>query len=838
MRFYIFLVLFSSIQVIAQQKTSTLKKSLFEAEKKYQITFTFDEILISEYLPLANALPSSLNEFKNLLEQEYQMNWIQDGKEIILSNKNLGSEGVVCGYLKNDLFDEIIQNTTIILGNRFSEVNDMGYFYFQNVNTEIKELSFVSEKFGTKTQSINFSEKCPIYYINTSEIDLDEVIVNYIAPPIEKGSGGSFEINLNQFQSSPGSINPDYFELLKLIPGVNTPNEDNQLFIRGGTPDQNQILWNQIRLYQNNHANGSLSSLNPFSIDHVKLYVKGVPSSYGEHTSGLILLDSYKSNSKSFVGSFGIGLLDSDLVLHGNFKDKIQLNISARSSFNTILSDQFKTNTFNKIEPTNPFEEQVFSQQQIYYNDFSFSSRLSLKERFNIDIQGFYMEDQIGYELVQENIDYSDFLNTISSGFGLRMDLGKGNWNHHYNTSFYDYQLSYQRDLIQYEMKEDEIQTEKEYEELTKRENHIQEVLFNSNHETTLFTKNDLTFGSEFLYRNVDLSNENIINEQERLLTESLQGLNLSLFSTINSSLFKNNAIAIGFRYNYFQSLGASRLEPRINLSQKISSKWLLNTSYEKKSQTIYKTNETIQSTTSRSNNLWTLSGNEIYPLLKSTQYSFGITRKGAGTIFDLDFYKRQLDGITTFNFGYLDQNDRDYHLGEATVFGIDLFLQKNWNNLNLWTNYSYQDNQNRFDDLKGGVWFNSNFLVKHLLTIGINYTHKGWNLSSNYLLRSGVPFSVPTGYQMVNQNVTLDYSTLNSEFLPSFQRLDASISKRILFNKTLKMDLKLAFKNITNRRNVLERIYIYDLNSSSIRSVDRYSMVPFVNFGVRIMLN
>ena len=837
MRFILFFVILGSLQLVAQQETPSLKNSLFEAEKRYKITFTFDDNLISGYLPIDNGLPSSLEGFKNILEQSYKINWQQDGTDIILSQKRIGID-VVCGYLKNNLLDEIIQNTTILLGNRFSEVDDMGYFYFENVDPTIKEITFVSEKFGTKTQSVNFSEKCPVYYINASEIDLEEVIVNYIAPPIEKGSGGSFAFNLNQFQSSPGSINPDYFELLKLIPGVNTPNEDNQLFIRGGTPDQNQILWNQIRIYQNNHANGSLSSLNPFSIDKVKLYVKGVPASYGEHTAGLILLESYKSDSKPFVGSFGIGLLDSDFVAQGNFKDKIQLNLSARSSFNTILSDQFKTNTFSKIELVNPSEKQVFSQQQLYYNDFSFSSRLSLKERFNIDIQGFYMEDQIGYELVQENIDYSDFLNTISSGFGLRMDLGKGNWNHHYNTSFYDYQLSYQRDLIQYEMEEDEIQTEKEFEDLTKRENHIQEFLFNSNHQTSLFRKNDLTFGSELLYRNVDLLNENKVNDEERLLTESLQGLNLALYSTFKASLFTNNSIDIGLRSNYFESLGIVRLEPRINFNQKVSNKWRVNTSFEKKSQTIYKTNETIQNTTSRSNNLWTLTGNELYPLLKSTQYSLGITREGDRTILDLDFYTRQLGGITTFNFGYLDRNDSDYHLGEAKIRGIDLFFQKNWNNLNVWTNYSFQDNQNRFDDLKGGLWFNSNFLVKHLLTIGMNYNHKGWNISSNYILRSGIPYSSPSGYQIVNQITVLSYETLNSEFLPSFQRLDASLSKRILFNKRLKMDLKLSFKNLTNRRNILERIFVFDVNSNSIKSVDRFSMVPFMNVGVRLILD
>jgi hypothetical protein len=75
-----------------------------------------------------------------------------------------------------------------------------------------------------------------------------------------------------------------------------------------------------------------------------------------------------------------------------------------------------------------------------------------------------------------------------------------------------------------------------------------------------------------------------------------------------------------------FNHLEFRGLEPRINLNQKISKRWIINTSFEKKSQTIFKTNETIQNTSSRSNNLWTLAGNELYPLLKSTQYSLGVT--------------------------------------------------------------------------------------------------------------------------------------------------------------------------------------------------------------------
>jgi hypothetical protein len=141
MRFILVLVLFSSIQLIAQKETSSLKNSLFEAEKKYTITFTFDDLLISGYLPLNSALPASLDEFKTILEQVYKMNWNQDGTDVILSPKKT-EKGVVCGYLKNDLFDEVIQNATILLGNRFSEVDAMGYFYFQNVGPIYHRVDF------------------------------------------------------------------------------------------------------------------------------------------------------------------------------------------------------------------------------------------------------------------------------------------------------------------------------------------------------------------------------------------------------------------------------------------------------------------------------------------------------------------------------------------------------------------------------------------------------------------------------------------------------------------------------------------------------------------------
>ena len=837
MRLVFWIALATSFNLVGQQPIATLKKTLFEAEAKYNVTFTFNDALINGYISLEKSLPDTLGEFQLLLEDSYGLVWEKAEAALLLSNKHTFQPSV-CGYIKSDWDEDRIENVLVRFGNRFAYSDPSGFFSFQNANPNTSEITFSSSAIGRKTLPIAISDACPDYFVNASNIDLDEVILNYIAPPIQKGQSGSFSFALNRFQMSPGSIHPDVFELLRLIPGVTTPNEDNQLFIRGGTPDQNQVLWNSIRLYQNNHANGGLSSLNPYSIQDVKLFVKGVPSSYGDHTSGLILLNNYTTDSPTPIsGSVGLGLLDSDVVANFNFNNKLQLNVSARASFNTLLSDNFVTNTFNTFDGIKTVNKN-YSEQTIYYNDFNFSSSIPLKNNASLAFHAFYMEDQLGYHLTQENLDYNDALSTKSSGWGTRLKVNGAQWKNEIHFSLNDFKLGYDRQILEFETPDagEEIEgpIEADFEDLTLRQNRIQEVSVKTEHQTTLKKKIQLRLGTDVVHRNVFFSNKNTINETTQSRQEGLSGFTFAAFGSAKTTLFKKTALEGGLRFNYFETLDALRLEPRLTLTRRINSIWSISSSYEKKSQTIYQTNETIQNSTARSNNIWTFAGNERFPLIQSEQLSLGFTLKRNTTLFDVDVYARKLAGITTFNFGYLDPNDTDFHLGKAAVLGSDFFFQKTWEHINLWANYSFQDSQNKFEGIKSGVWYNSNFLVKHVFTTGVNYRQKNWTVNANYTLRSGIPVSKPSGFVLVGQNALLTYDTLNTSFLPQYERLDLSLSKSIPLKGRLKLDFKVALKNVTHKRNVLERIYFYDSSEQRIKNLDRYSLFPFLNFGVR----
>lgn len=838
--FRVFVILFP-LYLCSQQNPKNLKQTLGAAEEAFQVSFSYDDDFIQNWLSPETPLPKTLDEFLEQLQRDYQIAYQRWEANILLAPlKNVPST-TICGYIKSQLFENGLENTLVVLGKQFVYADASGFFSITTQDTITKNLLFKNINFGSQTLDIAPGADCFEYFVDQNEIKLGEVILNYIAPPIEKSSNGVFTINLEGTNIVPGSVNPDIFQLLQLLPGVSNPNENNTVFVRGGTPDQNIVQWNKIRLYQNNHANGGLSSINPYGLNSIQLMVKGVPAHFGEHTSGLILLENLKfSDQKKMDVSAGLNLLDADLVVQLQTEKKLQLNLSARSSFRNTLSNDFRTNTFNRliaVENTSGVANPL-SNQSIYYNDFTFSTRFPINENHFIATKAFYIEDQIDYELSDTDLEYRDGLQSKNYGFGVSHSFQKNGWNRDFNISFSHFEMDYERLFEQYEFDEEEQTLESEYEDFSKRNNRVAELQFKMLHKKQIHPEHLFLWGGDYTYRTIFFEDDSEVNNSMSNRTEDLTGNAAALFGAIKSNFSERHLWELGLRYNYFNAIALHRLEPRINYSLLLPFQWSINATYEKKSQSIYRTNQTISNISNNSNNLWTGIGNSSFPLLKSSQLSLGMTKSNNKTIFEFDLYRRNLEGITTFSFGYLDPNDRDYHTGVAEIYGADFFFQKKWERLNLWASYSHQENKNSFDDLKNGVWFNSNFLVRDQLNTGFSINLKDWYIHLNYNIRSGIPYSQPSTVILNPQGYELVYDTLNDRFLPNYERLDLSASKKWMLSKGIKLDAKASFLNLTNKKNVLERIHIYDKGTQAIKALDRYSLVPFFNVGLRFYIN
>ena len=87
---------------------------------------------------------------------------------------------------------------------------------------------------------------------------------------------------------------------LKTLPGVSAGKEgSSELFVRGGSHDQNLILLDKSPVYNLNHAFGLLSVFNSSALKNVSLYKGGISSEYGGRLSSVLDVSVKEGNRKA-----------------------------------------------------------------------------------------------------------------------------------------------------------------------------------------------------------------------------------------------------------------------------------------------------------------------------------------------------------------------------------------------------------------------------------------------------------------------------------------------------------------------------------------------------------
>ncbi len=131
--------------------------------------------------------------------------------------------------------DKIIKGKMIFLKNKNRSLIETLAELSKALNLDFQ---FINKRFITVTISTSvFNSE------NYNELD-EVVITSYLAKGIIKDKNGAFKITLKELEILPGLVEADVLESIQELPGVISPNETaTGLNVRGGTPDQNQIIW-------------------------------------------------------------------------------------------------------------------------------------------------------------------------------------------------------------------------------------------------------------------------------------------------------------------------------------------------------------------------------------------------------------------------------------------------------------------------------------------------------------------------------------------------------------------------------------------------------------------
>jgi len=107
---------------------------------------------------------------------------------------------------------------------------------------------------------------------------------------------------------STPSVSGDLSNYLQTLPGVvSVGDRGGQLFIRGGSPDQNLVMMDKMQVYRPFHIAGFYSAFPQDLISNADVYAGGFPAKYSGRMSSVIDVTMRGGNHQNYEGSVSVG---------------------------------------------------------------------------------------------------------------------------------------------------------------------------------------------------------------------------------------------------------------------------------------------------------------------------------------------------------------------------------------------------------------------------------------------------------------------------------------------------------------------------------------------------
>lgn len=815
-------------QLINSQTESSLQLENFTfeefanlLEEKFDILLSFNEEdtkdVIVNYDGPSNADQIISQTLKNTI-LDYEM---MDNQYLVISKK---LKKKIKGQLIDEFSNQALAYATIhIIGTEKGTVTDEdGRFELETYfgKKDSITLSYIGYKSQTFHHSV-FSKKQGLNVrMSFKENSTPMLIVkDYISDGIDLDKESNAHIiTPDKLNILPGTVEPEIFESIQFLPGISSPSSRaSDFYVRGGTPDQTLVLWEDIPIYHTGHYFGMISSMDPFLIDKVNVHRGGFGANLGTRVAGIIQLESLDEQNKSqlVLGTNGTHAYLSTHRQLGKTK-KTTISGSVRRSY----SELFASPTFNNITRFNqqgfiigntelavlPDNINSFSDFNFIDSQFNFNSQLSKKDK--IELSALYAHNDFNGR-IEDSIE-DEFQDDIMS---LRNWGFKINWMHRYNRKLESYirlvgsDFEYDYRYILKKNKRDRAELDGD------KENRIVDQQLQIGLKYKINASQKVEFGIQGI--NYDVSFRSIEESKNRSKIEESgddQSLIIASFVNYNKRFGDKLHLQAGIRTSYFEVSEDYYTAPRLNLSYFPVSKLSFNASYGRYFQFINQLIEFKGSNTGLSLPIWILANNQQDRIQEGNHFQFGTTYNINSLTIDVQAYQREVKGISSraFDLEMIDTNDSEF--GSFYSKGIDMLLKKRWNKFNSWISYSLSQTDLRFKNLTKNE-FPANHDQRHSLSFINQIKHNNFQLSLGYTYGSGFPFSKVVSFDTRNQNqdneFDLDYDGINQHRLNSTH--DINVSAQIALKSKanpFKTILGFSITNLMNTDNAFERNY------------------------------
>lgn len=686
---------------------------------------------------------------------------------------------------------------------------------------------------------------------NVATTDLDEVFISneYLTTGFDKiENDGSIKVNPDDLGILPGLTEPDVLQSLQLLPGISSPTESaSDIHIRGGTPDQNLVLWDGIKMYHQGHFFGLISAFNPYITETINVFRSGTSAKYGDRISGVIDIRSSDQVHDSLQIGLGANLIQADAFIKAPIvKNKLSLTASIRRSYsdiiNTFTFQKMRDKVFQNTKVDNGITSQyaysrfVELENKFYFNDYNFKTVWKPNDKHSISFSSLFVVNKLEYNSVNQfsedaGVNSIDNLDLTNNGFSFKWDVNLSNKigikSRAYSSSYkskYGYQDTYGQDLY-----------------TNNNLNNLKDLGGKIELNYTQNINNVFRFGYDVVSNSIDyvISSDYADNDGNRNPFEEKDSDKLNTHSLFAEYFFDKNewTIQTGIRASKISTINKELYEPRLYLNYNLNKYWSLKTSFEVKNQSISKVLSTTQNDLGLGNSLWVLADNNR-PIINNRQFSIGTLYEHKGWKLDIDGYHKKITGITILRDllrvnSSNNEGGNTFSSGKSESIGIDILVKKRIKNYRAWLSYSLSKTNYLFSHLNTGRSYLGNFDQTHILSLSNTFTYKKFQLSLGWNVATGKPYTNALSIDSDTGDIT--YETLNSSRLNTYHKLDASIVYDFYLSnkKSVKARIGASVINIYDRENELEKTFRADDIEPLTSSFYDYRIVEQTNYGL-----
>ncbi len=853
-------------QVEFSTTSGSTQSFLSEIEAQTNIVFSYsDQLCFQDYVEL----PINFGAVRQVLDALFincPSNYIVRGNKVIIEPiDGPARKFVIKGYVldqqsKEALIQANVYEPDLLLG---TMSNNFG-FYSISFPEGFVHLSSSYVGYKNAHHYINLQNDTTIFFLMEPKDELEEVAVvgDRVPGSVKSTRTGTIDVPIEQIKKVPVYLGEvDVVKSIQLLPGIQSGGEGfSELYVRGGGPDQNLVLMDDVPIYNASHLLGFFSIFNADAVNNVRVIKGGFPARYGGRLSSVVDIRMYDGNNESFKGVASVGLLSSKLAVEGPLiKDKSSFSASLRRTYFDVLTSMWQLNEADK--------------SRYYFYDFNTKLNYKLSERDRLYFSAYLGKDQYGISYNEQYIPVESDVTKSQpqtrktydeSDIGWRNHVGALRWNRIFgNKVFANTTLTYS------------------------------DYRFYINQTLNYLTDGSWSSGSQNYYSGIrDLSAKidvDYIPSPKHYVRIGGSAINHTFYPGIDVELrelaggapvdttfggnemyrsefrfyveddfhlFPRLKMNVGGHFSLFQTESNKyywSAEPRVSARFLIKDNFSVKLAYSQMTQYMHLLRT---ATVAMPTDLWLPVSDNIAPM-RAEQSALGFEYEiGKGFNVSLEFYYKKLDDILAYKetTGYFDfASDWQSKLtsGSGESYGFEFLLHRKMGNLSGWFGYTYSKSTNQFEELNNGLAFPANYDRTHDVSIYATYKFsKKVDMGATWTFGTGNPITLPETKYYAPQLPTdqsgtkKSYNQLinqrNGYRMPNFHRLDIGFN----FRKEKQWGSRLWSVGLMNSYGRQNPFFLYFADSENEqtgeteRSLKQFSLfpipIPYVRYTVK----